>query len=278
MRQLSVLFFYCFITVSVLSNETTETQSLCDSPVVGGHTGAPGETSCNGCHSGAVNTGGAVVDFDFGTTTYVPGHTYTGTVRIQQSGLDKYGFSCLALRNSNNSTVGSFGLVESIRTRTYADGNRNYVSHTPCGADSANANSWTFTWTAPTTDVGTIQLYLGALAANHNHATSGDFSYTKNITLTPQTSSVGQSVESNNFAVYPNPFSGSVTIDGIDAAQPLVVALYDLVGNQVWTRYIPNPMLPLALDFQKGSGLSEGLYNLVIKSDTKSYYRKIWKQ
>lgn len=192
----------------------------CDSPVVGGHTGAPGETGCNGCHAGIPNTGAATIDFDLGTATYVPGQTYTGYVRIQQPGFDKFGFSCLALKNSDNTTTGSFALVETIRTRTYADGNRNYVSHTPCGADSADANSWNFTWTAPSVNVDTITLYLGALVANHNHATSGDFGYTRSIILTPQNvNSVAETKNQNAISVFPNPVDNhlSITIAGLSS-------------------------------------------------------------
>ncbi len=173
------------LCVIIFINATENASSGCDAPFVGGHTGAPGETGCNGCHPGTLNSGPAQLNFDLGTNSYNVGQTYTGTVRISQPGMQKFGFSALALKNSNNTSIGSFNLTEAVRTRTYTDGPRKYVSHTPCGADSLNANCWAFTWTAPQVNEGPITLYLGLLAANHNHSTSGDFSYSDSIVLNP---------------------------------------------------------------------------------------------
>ena len=190
MKKLSVIFGL-FVIIIVLASWTVlnTNSSPCDAPLVGGHTGAPGETSCSGCHAGTDNAGAATLTFNIGggITQYVPGQVYSCTVGISQSGVDKMGFSCLALRDFNNSPIGTFTLTDPLRTRTYMDGIRNYVSHKPCAADAATigVNQWSFDWQAPSTNVGNITLYLGALASNHNHATSGDSPYTRSVTLTP---------------------------------------------------------------------------------------------
>ncbi|MCH8330165.1 MAG: T9SS type A sorting domain-containing protein, partial [Bacteroidetes bacterium] len=78
---------------------------------------------------------------------------------------------------------------------------------TPCGADadSLGTKTWSFNWTAPT-DSDSITVYMSALSTNHNHATSGDNTYTDTFKLTPGPASSGI-MESDNFSleIFPNP-------------------------------------------------------------------------
>ncbi len=278
MKIKTIITFLFIVSVSfVFISGTTSTQSLCDSPYVGGHTGAPGETGCNGCHAGTANAGNAIIDFDLGTSTYVPGQTYQGFIRIQQAGLDKFGFSCLALKNSNNTTIGTFNMLDTARIRTYADGNRNYVSHTPCGADSLNANSWSFTWTAPPVNEDTITLYIGALAANHNHATSGDFGYTRKIVLPVQTSNNIDQTSAAKLNIFPNPFFNVLTVQGLQNEKTTAVVLLDISGRTII------PSLPfyngnhLSLTLNENSPMPSGTYFLKITTDKNLYIKKIIK-
>lgn len=269
-KILSITF--CVVLSLFFISSTTSTQSPCDSPYVGGHTGAPGETGCNGCHAGTPNTGSAIIDFDLGTTTYIPGQTYQGFVRIQQSGLDKFGFSCLALKNSGKTSIGSFGLVEAVRTRTYADGNRNYVSHTPCGADSLNANSWNFTWTAPSTNEDTITLYIGALAANHNHATSGDFSYSRKIVLPVQPVNGISETNSVQLRIFPNPVTNEIAFQLPEPNASFNFTITDLTGR----------LLVQQKNYSGGSlnisKLPSGIYYLKVKTAKNYYFSKFIKR
>lgn len=272
MKTKLITALFCVAIAIILMSSTSQTQSPCDSPYVGGHTGAPGETGCNGCHAGTPNTGAAILEFNLGTTSYTPGQTYQGFVRIQQSGLDKFGFSCLALKNSDNSTIGSFGLIENVRTRTYADGNRNYVSHTPCGADSLNANSWSFTWTAPNINQDTITLYIGALAANRNHATSGDFSYSRKIVLPVQITNGIDETESLQLPVFPNPASNMLIVEIPKENIAYDFSITDINGKVVLNRrnYFDN-----SIDISR---FSTGVYYLQIKTNDKIYTSKFIKQ
>lgn len=272
MKNKILTTFFCATVLLIFLNGSSSTQSLCDSPYVGGHTGAPGETGCNGCHAGTANSGNAIIDFDLGTNTYIPGQTYQGFVRIQQSGYNKFGFSCLALKNSTNTTIGSFGLVETIRTRTYSDGNRNYVSHTPCGADSTDANSWNFTWTAPNTNEDTITLYIGALVANHNHATTGDFGYTRKIVLPVQ--AVNSISENNSFqlGIYPNPATNEIAFQLPSTNSNYDFSITDLTGKTVMKR---NNYSGKLLNI---SHLPSGIYYMQVNTADSYYSAKFQKQ
>jgi hypothetical protein len=267
-----ITFLFLSAVAFIFISGTTSTQSPCDSPYVGGHTGAPGETGCNGCHAGTANSGNAIIDFDLGTAAYIPGQTYQGFVRIQQSGFDKFGFSCLALKNSDNNTIGAFGLVETIRTRTYSDGNRNYVSHTPCGADSSNANSWNFTWTAPNTNEDTITLYIGALVANHNHATTGDFSYTRKIVLPVQPVNSISEINTFQLGIYPNPATNEIIFQLPEPNSIYDFSITNLTGKIVMrqSNYSGKSLYI--------SQLPSGIYYMQIKTTDNYYSAKFQKQ
>ena len=275
MRKKFITFLFCFAITIIFFNGTTDTQSPCDSPVVGGHTGAPGETGCNGCHAGTPNSGSAIIDFNLGTTTYNPGQTYTGFVRLQQTGMQKFGFVCLALKNSNTTTIGTFNLLDTVRTRTYADGNRNYVSHTPCGADSTDANSWSFTWTAPATNVDTITIYLGALAANHNEATTGDYGYQQKIILPPQISNGINEINNHKIKVYPNPVTDKIAVEGIEGEQISAISIIDISGKTVIEKMNPASDNPLTVYLSENSILPQGTYFIKITTDKSTCIKKI---
>ena len=203
----------------------------CDSPVVGGHTGAPGETSCTGCHGGTANTGPGSLTLALSDTTllYSPGETFDATVVMKQTGRDKFGFVGLALKDAGNTTIGTFTIDDVMRTRTYNDGPRKYVSHTPCGADATppDSLSWTFHWKAPATNVGNITLYLAGLAANHNHALSGDDTYTLAVHLLPDSLALAVKTpdKAGQLLVWPNPAS-DVIYFSLEEKEAIGSALY----------------------------------------------------
>jgi hypothetical protein len=248
-------------------------QGTCDAPIVGGHTGAPGESSCLGCHAGTANTGPGTLQFDLGTTTYVPGQTYTGTVKIAQAGIDKFGFVALALETSGNTTIGSFNLLDIPRTRTYADGPRNYVSHTPCGADNLDSAKWQFTWQAPSTNVGNIKIYLAGLATNHNHATSGDNTYLQNFTLTPSNIGVEQFKENSELNVFPNPASKNISVNLSNKNKKISeIKIIDTQGKVV---LMLNNLRAAERSNFDVSELSNGFYYLKVRSEETEYFKRI---
>jgi hypothetical protein len=172
----------------------------CSAPWLGAaHSGAPGEVNCSGCHAGSINSGPGTVNYSIGTNSglYMPGYVYSMIVAIFQENLNQFGFQTVALRESNDSNVGNFTLIDEETTRIIEDEHhgtdRIYVGHTVCGADaeSIGSNQWEFEWQAPDEDVGNIEIYLSTLAANHNHSTSGDDTYFQIIILSPQTVLLG---------------------------------------------------------------------------------------
>lgn len=239
MKKLPVVLFL----LAALFALSFLTEGPCDSPVVGGHTGAPGETGCDGCHGGTPNTGPGTLTLDWSDTSgqYVPGQVYDAVVTLEQADRDKFGFVGLALKDSGNTTTGQFSIDDVDRTRTFNDGPRKYVSHTPCGADAAPSGSlsWTFHWQAPATDVGNITIYLAGLAADHNHNTSGDDAYELALHLTPAdtvASASGERLDEMQFSLHPNPVAASEQLNvrlTLPQAGKLQFRLLDVAGRTV---------------------------------------------
>ncbi|MEZ4940664.1 MAG: choice-of-anchor V domain-containing protein [Saprospiraceae bacterium] len=243
-----------------LANFTLPHSSPCDSPVVGGHTGAPGETSCTGCHGGTANTGPGSMTLLLSDTTlrYVPGETFDAMVTLRQAGRDKFGFVGLALKDAGNTTVGTFSIDDPVRTRTFNDGPRKYVSHTPCGADAVppDSLSWTFHWKAPATNVGNITLYLAGLVANHNHGLSGDDTYTLTVHLLPDSTllSVKDAAPIGSLRLWPNPASDVVhfTMNVDYGNRPVHRAeIWSADGRLVYNSLLTQNNVPIA-DFMVG--------------------------
>ena len=160
----------------------------CSAPWLGAsHSGAPGEVSCTGCHSGSSNTGPGTINYLIGngTNAYSPNELYTIVFAMDEEEVNQFGFQTVALKASNNSNTGTFSLTDEENTRLMSGMGRSYVGHTVCGADVDPPGSleWSFNWQAPGSDVGNINFYLSSLATNHNHSTSGDHTYTQVITM-----------------------------------------------------------------------------------------------
>ena len=252
-----------------LANFSPPPPGPCDSPLVGGHTGAPGETSCTGCHGGTANTGPGSLTITLNDTTllYSPGEVFDATVVMKQVGRDKFGFVGLALKDAGNTTIGTFTIDDQVRTRTFNDGARKYVSHTPCGADAVppDSLSWTFHWKAPATNVGNITLYLAGLAANHNHALSGDDTYTLTVHLVPDSIILGAKnpIAGSSLRLWPNPASEAVyfTLEGASSGQTIHQAeIWSAAGQMVCITDLTENKLTVA-------GLEAGVYRLLLRDE-----------
>jgi uncharacterized protein (TIGR03437 family) len=173
-----------------------------------GYTGAPGDnqTGCTnmGCHVGTPNTGGGSVRIvAAGGTTYVPGQTQQIQVIITDPAERKYGFELSARVDSNPKMIGAGtlaptdGNTDLIDCRTSgvipfagscpAGNTLQWIEHNITGYTKSTppSTTYTFHWTPPATNVGTVTLYAagnagpGILTANLTH------DYTTSLQLCP---------------------------------------------------------------------------------------------
>ena len=184
-----------------------------------GKTGSPGESTCTGCHTGSVlNDGTGLVTIsstDLINWQYTPGQTYSIDVNVSRTGNSLFGFDCECL-NSNNQDEGTFIVTNSetqILNATVSNVIRKNMVHTLNGGNTANSHTFSFNWTAPSTNIGDVTFYVTGNAANGNSITSGDHIYSTSQLVIPAINGILSNTQNNNnFSVYPNPAQDHISV------------------------------------------------------------------
>jgi len=143
----------------------------------------PAHATCNsiGCHSQFVlNSGNVTLQLlDAGTrapvVAYQPGAAQGLVMRVTSSeGLrGAWGFELTALAGS--SSAGSF--LPGSGSQVQSEGGKQYLSHAlgGIGQGEDDGHEWSFAWTPPATNVGTVRFYACANAANGTGTQLGDY-------------------------------------------------------------------------------------------------------
>lgn len=188
-------------------------------------TGSPGDsnTSCSACHGGGNFSASLNITTDIPGTGYETGKEYNITVTNTSTGASGHGFQITAEKTSDNSKVGTFA----GGTGSQAVDNNRRVTHS-----GTSQNSWTFKWTAPSSNEGDVKFYAASVAANGNGGTTGDQVVT---TSTGNISVLGiADAKRLDFSMFPNPaVSNEVTVQLPTGTQNADVRLYDLSGRLV---------------------------------------------
>jgi uncharacterized protein (TIGR03437 family) len=173
-----------------------------------GLAGVPNELgTCAACHGRGISTSGGSVSITFPNgNTYVPGEVQHWIVTIADSSARRWGYQAAVRKSSSTSTsAGGFNATDSYSqvvcsatnfyratlTTTGACSSGYplmYIEQTLAGTRTGTTGSITFAfdWTAPSSDIGPLTVYIAANAANGNgQADSGDHIYTATYTLQP---------------------------------------------------------------------------------------------
>ncbi len=149
-----------------------------------GRTGAPGESSCTSCHS---QNSGAGTFSVIAPPTYVPGQTYQ--IQIQHSTTDtsrrNWGFEVIPL--AGTAMAGTVANT-TTNTRVRVASTKSYVTQTLAGTYPTQTGGavWTFSWTAPATDVGNVTFYAAGIQGDNDGSEGGDRTITTSAVVTPQ--------------------------------------------------------------------------------------------
>ena len=174
--------------ISLLSMVSYNSISSSNGPPTG-YTSAPSENNCTSCHSGSLISSGSnwnniSLSGNFSGNGYLPDSTYTIKIAYSQSGINKWGFEATIL-DATNTKAGTL-VTASGRTQKSST-SREYVYQTSSGtaSTSTNATDWTFTWKAPSKNIGPLTVYVNLNAANGDNGDGGDQIYAKKFTINP---------------------------------------------------------------------------------------------
>jgi len=209
-----------------------------------GATGSPGEQTCSqsNCHTGSSDNsmGGSVTltSNDLINWEYTPGQTYTLTATVSQQGRSLFGIGLEALLPSGaNAGILTPGTGTTTKNATISGNSRKNIVHNMNAGNTANAHSFTFTWTAPATDVGPITMYFAGNATNNNGAKTGDYIYNASQVVNPAGVNVHEEVNTSfTFSFYPNPAIENITVNySLEQSAKVTYTIYDLTGKQIQT-------------------------------------------
>ncbi len=233
----------------------------------GNYTGSPGDggDTCTQCHSSANFNLVPTISTTIPSTGYVFGQTYTITLSTTSSeGPNAWGFELTAEKNSNNANVGVFDLAG-------ATGSPKLIqSGSSVTQSNDNSSSWSFNWTAPSTDEGDITFYAAVLAGNGN-GDENDQTVTTSLTVSLSTLGIA---EANllTFEIFPNPSQDFLTIQLPNEMINGSIELFDYLGKTVKSKKISNIDNKLNL-----SNLNQGLYFVKVSSEGKIGVQKFIK-
>jgi hypothetical protein len=186
-KLISLIFFAAIISAFLLSDMLARTVRGFSSGPPPERTGAPGERTCNSCHSGPDGLGLFTIT---GPSGYVPGQTYPITVThsTEDKSRMKWGFELTCL-TGDNLRAGDLHENESTIVingdKEFFD--RQYIHHNAGSTFEGQffGASWTFNWTAPATDEGTLTFYAAGNQADGGFTNADDEIYTTSKDMPP---------------------------------------------------------------------------------------------
>lgn len=158
------------------------------------HSGAPDEKTCatGGCHDdNALNNGTAELTAAIkkGITHYEAGKAYPIHIQIKDKKKTRFGFQITALGAQSHSTLGTFQIIDSVRTKivtnAYELKDRSYVTYTFNGTDAVKKGlgEWVVNWVAPSSLSEDVVFYVSGVSANDDMSDKGDHVYTTSFKL-----------------------------------------------------------------------------------------------
>lgn len=286
------LFFSTIVCISLLSMAPLDIMKSSGGPAF--NTNAPGEKTCSGpespnnCHSGGIadNTGLATKSITFsGGTSYTPGQTYTVTVTISHPTSNRFGFQIVSLRNSDNANTGTVVITDAARTQNEVPGygtypTRSYVMHVVNGTNGlANSCTWSYNWTAPSTDEGAITFYACMMAANNNNTNdAGDETYFTQLTINPVPAGISTHKSSaEDIVMYPNPAQHEIFINyNLTEVSLFKAELLDVQGKLVQVLFQDEKAVgAISEKITLNQNISPGIYLIKFTTDKMQSTKRI---
>ncbi|MBL4624823.1 MAG: T9SS type A sorting domain-containing protein [Flavobacteriales bacterium] len=275
---------YTFVLISAAICLAGVAPEIASNGAPSSSTGAPNEGTCGtiGCHDdGLVNAGTASNTFIYnnGIAEYIPGETYTITVRIEDSGIERFGYQLLALNNTDNSNSGSFVITDPLRTQIIDNTvdpqllDRRYATYLYAGTSAVvtGVGEWTIDWTAPVNDVGDVTFYYATLSADNDGTDSGDEFYTNSFVISPSAvlNIEGEHAQKFSVNIYPNPTTGIVNVE-LQKEGGSLIEIYNMQGSLIRSVDVSQKIAKINL-----KELSDGNYMIRISRGNEKIVKQI---
>lgn len=282
-----ILIITSVVTFPILFGQFTYKKSAGAHP---GSTGAPGDNTCakSGCHVGfPVTVNDTTVNqliFSQPDSTYLPGQTYTITVRTSNPGIQRFGFEFQAITDATSLEAGTVVVTDVLRTHevTHMVGSdfRTSVTHNTASTPelAPGFNEWTFDWTAPSSNVGDIVFYYATNSTNNNNASSGDkiFRNTFRIKISPMFS-INEIVDVQNANAFYDEETNQIVLNYfLKADKKVNINVFDSFGREVFKQKNKSKNAGQQKDeLSLKNQLSSGVYYVNLSIENKSFSKKI---
>lgn len=266
-KKIVVLFSSAFLILTFFAGILTDNGKA-------GTTGSPGENNCTQCHNSfGVNTGTGSISITSNMTNweYVPGQTYQVSVTVAQSSVSLFGLGFEALQSSGaNAGTLTPGTGTQIKNALVGGNQRANIVHTLNGGAGSNTHTFSFTWTAPSTDIGPITFYAAGNATNNNGSDTGDRIYTSSQVVNPASVGIQESeLVTALVSAYPNPFNSKLNVQiSLKSSAKVQIQVMDLTGKLVLSEST-NKSSGIHTESLDASSLSNGLYIVSLSVDGK---------
>lgn len=238
-----------------------------------GATGSTGTCSSSGCHFSSglndLNLSIIVTDASNGdvVNTYVPEGYYKVTLKgVHGAGgvFAGYGLQFTAA----NANDGQFTLIGNSLKSTVIPPYE-YIEHSAPIPSVSNGEVY-FLWKAPAAGTGNITFYCTMLAANGDHAITGDIDRNTSLTLQEGTTSVADLDAIVSTTLYPNPVKDYVTLMmETKESGAYSFNIYNLTGQKMLSEIINVQSGKVTKQFD-ATHLNAGMYFLEMKHEGRS--------
>ena len=237
------------------------------------YTGGPGDLgNCTSCHGGINNLGEGGITLSFSSgSTYTPGSGPI-TITLLLTDTNSSGGFQMSARLGSSPASGQVGRFTAGTGSIVicGDGSQR-INECPAQASlefiehfaPRLTKTWTFLWTPPATNVGTVRFYAAASAVNGNHlADNNDHAYTTLYELTPAVT--GPTPENalmlSQLVGGGSEWNTTLFITNVsDAAENFNLHFYDDAGN-------PKPM-----PMEVAGGTVNGISGTLAPGETRAY-------
>lgn len=196
-----------------------------------GLSGAPNEGNCSDCHGPDVQSGSSmnILTMRLGNTIvteYIPGQTYSLTLEMSVNPNHR-GFNAVA-HDPSDQVTGVFSQIVGEGAQVIGD----YATH----ISNSNTANWKWNWTAPSTNVGDVTIYVAALKSD-GVVPQNFITYLSQHTFSPSSGGIEatKNLDKYNFSAGYSSQNNTVTMSFNSLiAGEMVFNLVDLMGRSVF--------------------------------------------